>query len=88
MHPFLRVLHWLIIVNFALQIAYGMSMVFFVVTPGTFGPLAGGATDMPFELMMTRRLYASETWIAITGLSIYVAITEFLPRQIGARDAS
>ena len=29
---------------------------------------------------MTRRLYASETWIAIVGLSLYLAITEIAPR--------
>ena len=79
---FLRILHWVIIVNFVLQIGYGFAMVFFVVTPGTAGPLAGAAADIPFELMTTRRLYASETWIAITGLSIYLAITEILPRQL------
>ena len=42
---------------------------FFVVTPeGTTGPLFGAASTMPFELMVTRRLYASESWIAIAGL--------------------
>ena len=79
---FLRILHWVIIINFAVQILYGMSMVFFVVTGGNTGPLMGAANSLPFETMTTRRLYASETWIAITGLSLYVAITEFLPRQL------
>lgn len=80
--PFLKALHWIIIVNFALQIGYGFYMTFFVVTTGKIGPLASAATSIPFELMMTRRLYASETWIAISGLSIYLAITEFLPRRL------
>jgi hypothetical protein len=53
-----------------------------VFDPGTSGPLWTAAKSVPFELMMTRRLYASETWIAITGLSLYVAITEFLPRRL------
>ncbi len=78
----LRVLHYGIILNFVFQVLYGAYMVFFVVTPGGSGPLMGAAKTVPFELMMTRRLYASETWIAISGLAIYVAITEYLPRLI------
>jgi hypothetical protein len=38
------------------------------------GPLLGRANDIPFELLASRRLYAIETWIAITGLAIYLAI--------------
>ena len=76
------IIHWIIIVNFALQILYGAYMVFFVVTPGTAGPLGSGASSIPFEMMMTRRMYASETWIAIAGLSIYVGVTELLPRRL------
>ena len=76
-----RGIHWLIIVNFVAQIIYTGVMIFFVVTPeGTTGPLFGQASEMPFELMVTRRLYASESWIAIAGLSIYLAITEIVPR--------
>ena len=30
---------------------------------------------------MKRRLYAVETWIAMTGLAVYVAVTEILPRK-------
>ena len=57
-------------------------MVFFVVTGGHTGPLATAANEIPFELMMTRRLYASETWIAIAGLSLYLGVTEILPRVL------
>ncbi len=81
----LQIIHWVIIVNFALQIFYGAYMTFFVITTGKVGPLADAAKTIPFELMMTRRLYASETWIAITGLALYFAITEILPRQLNAR---
>lgn len=76
-------IHWLIIINFVTQILYGAYMTFFVVSPGTSGPLWGAAKSVPFELMVTRRLYASETWIAIVGLSLYVAVTEVLPRRLG-----
>lgn len=75
------VVHWGIIINFALQVGYGAYMVFVVVVPkGVKGPLAQAATKVPFELMTTRRLYASETWVAIVGLSLYLAITEIAPR--------
>lgn len=79
----LRIVHWVIVVNFALQILYGASMVFFVVRPeGVSGPLGAQATSLPFELMVTRRLYALETWVAIAGLSIYLGVTEVLPRRL------
>ena len=76
-----RLIHWVIIVNFAVQIAYASFMVFFVVSPpeGT-GPLFAAADSFPFEKMVTRRLYALECWVAITGLAIYLAITEIGPR--------
>jgi len=76
-----RLIHWFIMVNFTVQILYGAYMVFFVVTaPGTSGPLWSAAAQLPFEQMMTRRMYATETWIAIVGLSLYFAVTEVLPR--------
>lgn len=81
----LRVLHWAIIVNFGLQILYGFRQVFFVaVPPGVSGPLGSAASSIPFELMVTRRLYAIETWVAIAGLAIYLALTEILPRRLRA----
>jgi hypothetical protein len=73
-----KVLHWVIIVNFLLEIFYAAYMVFFKVGGG--GPLFGRAGKISFELMVTRRLYAIESWLAIGGLAIYLAITEFYPR--------
>ena len=66
----------MIIVNFILEIGYGAYQTFFVLIPegATPGPLFGVSQSIPYELMVTRRLYAIETWIAITGLSIYLAI--------------
>ncbi len=79
----LRAIHWVILINFALQIFYGSYMTFFVVRPeGVSGPLWGAASSISHEMMMTRRLYASETWVAIVGMSLYFAITEVLPRQL------
>jgi hypothetical protein len=75
------IIHWFIIANFLVQIVYAGYMVFFIVAPleGS-GPLFAMADSFPFEKMVTRRLYAAECWIAISGLSIYLAITEIGPR--------
>jgi len=83
-----RIMHWVIIVNFALNIVYGGYQVFVALAPqGAVGPLWGKAVDMPFEQMVARRLYASEVWISIAGLCIYLAITELLPRLLAAQKA-
>ena len=73
-----KVIHWIIIINFIVQIGYGFFQVFFVVGGGA--PLFFAAQTLPFETMITRRLYAIGTWIAIVGLSIYLGITEMYPR--------
>lgn len=70
------ILHWLIVINFVAEIFYGMYQIFFKLIPpgGSAGPLMGSSATISYELMVTRRLYAIETWIAIAGLSIYLAI--------------
>lgn len=82
--PFLRVLHWGLILNFLINILYGGYQVFFVIVPEGHagGPLFGAASGMPFEDLVVRRLYASEVWISTAGLAIYLAITEYLPRLL------
>ncbi len=78
-----QVIHWIIIGNFLLQVLYGAYMVFVgMAPPGHIGPLGSAASALPPDKMMARRLYASETWIAISGLCVYLAITEILPRQL------
>ena len=73
--------HWVIIINFLIEMIYAGYMVFTVLAPeGGGGPLFEKALEMPFEQMVTRRLYATEFWIATTGLAIYLAITEIAPR--------
>lgn len=32
-------------------------------------------------MMVVRRLYAVETWIAVVGLSLYLALAEILPAR-------
>ena len=76
-----RVLHVVILGHLLLQIAYSGYQVFFVVRPpGVTGPLGAAAREIGFEMMVTRRLYAIEHWIAFVGLVLYVALTEMLPR--------
>ena len=76
-----RVIHWLIILHFLGEILYCAYIVFSVLQPeGHSGPLVGQATHIPFEQMVTRRLYAIECWVATAGLAIYLAITEVYPR--------
>lgn len=86
--PWLRVLHWAIILNFVLGIIYGSYMVFFVIGGGGW-PLFKRAVETPVEVILKRRLYSVETWIAATGLAVYLALTEFLPRALNwSRDGS
>jgi hypothetical protein len=74
-------LHWGVILHFLIEICYAGYMVFIVFQPESGGgPLMSRATEIPFELMVTRRLYAIECWIATAGLAIYLAITEIKPR--------
>ena len=76
-----RCLHWVIIVNLLIQMAYASYMVFVVMAPESGGgPLFETAKSIPFDDMVVRRLYAIEFWIATAGLSIYLAITEIGPR--------
>lgn len=77
----LYAVHWGIIVNFATQCLYAGYMVFYVLKPeGVDGPLWDKAKEIPIELMVPRRLYATEFWIAFAGLAIYLALTEIGPR--------
>jgi len=78
--PMWLIIHALIIVNFVIEILYASYMIFVVFAPGSGGPLWELAKTLPPEQMATRRLYAIEAWIAITGLSIYLGITEIAPR--------
>ncbi len=76
-----RVLHWLIILTFATNILYGYYMVFFVIGGG-FSPLFRRATATPVEVILKRRLYAVEVWVGFSGLAVYLALTELLPRKL------
>ena len=73
---FFKILHCTIIGNFVFEIFYAGYMIFCVIKPeGHSGPLGANALAIPFEMMVTRRLYAIEFWIAFAGLAIYLALT-------------
>jgi hypothetical protein len=76
-----RALHGFIILLFTTEILYGFFMVFFVVGGGRY-PLFMHATRIPIEVILKRRLYGIEVWVAIAGLSVYLALTELLPRKL------
>ena len=73
------VVHWIIIVNFLLEIGYSGYKALTLSPDGSALVLFGMAKTLPFEMMVTRRLYAIETWVAIAGLSIYLALTHIVP---------
>jgi len=74
--------HWGIILWFGSQCLYAAFQVF--ITLGS-GPLGMRALEYPHELMVTRRLYAIEGWVATGALIIYLAITEIGPRLAAER---
>jgi hypothetical protein len=76
-----RYIHSLIIINFMIEILYSFYMVFFVIGGGKW-PLLRKAVETPLEVILKRRLYAIEAWIAVGGLCVYLAITELLPQKI------
>jgi hypothetical protein len=77
-----RGLHYLIILHLLIEVIYCAYMIFSVLQPNNGGgPLMDRALTMPFEQMVTRRLYALECWVATGALSIYLAITEIAPRM-------
>lgn len=76
-----KVIHSLVILNFIVEIVYSFYMVFFVIGGGKW-PLLRKAVETPLEVILKRRLYAIEAWIAIGGLCLYIAITELLPRKL------
>jgi hypothetical protein len=82
-----RYLHGFIILNFLAEIGYGFYMVFFVVG-GSRYPLWMRAVETPIEIILKRRLYAIEVWIAIAGLVLYVALTEVIPRKLSELQVS
>ena len=73
-----RGLHYLIIFLFLSELVY-LSYIIFVVLQPEFGgvTLSANASKVDLELLTKRRLYAIEYWVAFSGFSIYLALTEF-----------
>ena len=79
---FWKLIHWGIILHLSIQVGYSAFMILCIFKPeGVTGPLYAAAKQMPFEFMVTRRLYAIEHWIAFGALAIYLGLTEFYPRM-------
>jgi hypothetical protein len=76
-----RALHWILIIGLLTEGIYGFYMVFFVIG-GSRWPLFARAIETPVEVILKRRLYAIEAWVAIGALAIYLAITEVLPQRL------
>lgn len=77
----LLAVHWIIIINFLIEIVYASYVIFVILKPETGGgPLMDAAKTIDLDLMTRRRLYAIECWLAIVGLAIYLALTEIGPR--------
>jgi hypothetical protein len=74
-------IHYLIIINLLVEIIYSMVMVFYEVGGGKW-PLLGRAIDTPIEVILKRRLYGIEGWIALGTLCIYLALTVYLPAKL------
>ena len=82
----LRLLHAAVMIALAAQAAYCFAQVLVVLSPdGGVGPLWGAAARVSPELLLARRLYAIEGWIAAVGLALYLGVTEILPRRIAKR---
>lgn len=75
-----QVIHWIFIINLLIGALYAAYMLFFVVGGGA--PLFHRAKDIPYEILVSRRLYAIEFWIIFIGLGIYLAVTEILPWKL------
>jgi ABC-type dipeptide/oligopeptide/nickel transport system permease subunit len=79
-----RTLHWFLIMSLLAEGLYGFYMVFFVIG-GSKWPLLARALDTPVEVILKRRLYAIEAWVALGALTVYLAITEILPKRLEDR---
>ncbi len=77
----LRVLHIGILATLTFEVAYSAYMVFVVWRPvGAPLMLGAAAPAVPHEILLTRRLYALEGWVAFVGLAVYLALTELRDR--------
>ena len=81
----LKIIHYTIIFLLFTEFLYAGFILFFVLKPaGLSGPLWGKAIELVKtnpDLLMARRAYATEAWIAFAGLAVYLAITEIGPRM-------
>ena len=77
-----RLLHGVLIACLLGEALYCAHQVFVVLQPeGMSGPVLYAARDLPQDLLVRRRLYAIEGWVAFGALAIYLGVTEVRPRR-------
>ncbi|MCB9674776.1 MAG: hypothetical protein H6737_06640 [Alphaproteobacteria bacterium] len=82
----IRAIHYAIVAILASEALYCGFQVMVALRPeGQVGPLFMAAATIPHELLVARRLYAIEGWIAAVGLALYLAATEIGPRLAAER---
>jgi len=82
-----RAVHGIIIAVLLVEGLYCLGQLVFVLQPpGVVGPLFGAAAGVDHELLVARRLYAIEGWIALVGLAVYLGLTEVGPRMRARRE--
>jgi len=74
-----RAAHYFFILMFVTECFYAGFQVF-VVLGG--GPLFMRAASIDPDILMARRMYAIEGWLALGGLALYIGLTEVVPRRI------
>jgi hypothetical protein len=81
-----KLLHGAIVLLLCGQCLYAALQVFVVLAPegsAWGGPLGFQAREIPLDLLIRRRLYALEGWLAFSTLALYVALTSPLRRSDG-----
>ena len=82
MRPGWWAVHIAIIALLGIQATYSfVQLMVFLQPEDVAGPLFGAARHIDHELLMARRAYAIEGWIALVGLLVYLGITEIAPRR-------
>lgn len=72
-----RAIDLIILANLIAEVGYCAFMVFFVLRPeGVSGPLFTKALELPPNLVIMRRLYAIEHWLAFGIILGYLGIKE------------
>lgn len=69
-----------LILHLVADFLYSPYMALFVMRPpnGRIGPLHTMAAEVPYELILARRLYTIEMWLAFIGLVLYLRFRRYI----------